>query len=111
MLAWFESDADDLACSFRLVAAEDPGVHVLPTHGRVRKAGAELLGKLADAVARYADRDVATNESRSYHELARALFGDGDAAMAARSESQFAYANFVRAVLEAVRTLPASPAR
>lgn len=116
LVAWFESAADDLVRSCRLVAAESAGLQVLPTHGKAREAGAPLLETLADDVARHADSvrahaHTAANEPQSYRELARALFGDGDAATAARSEGEISHANFVRSVLDPVRALPASPAR
>ncbi|HEX6243634.1 MAG TPA: MBL fold metallo-hydrolase [Polyangiales bacterium] len=111
LTAWFEAAADDGARSCRTLAALGPTLQVLPTHGRVRENGAEALLGLAEAldqgaasVRRHAERHA----TRDPFAIARALFGEADAPFSHLSEYEFCHANFVRSVLEPVRSLPAA---
>jgi glyoxylase-like metal-dependent hydrolase (beta-lactamase superfamily II) len=111
LMAWFESAAADGARSCRNLAALGPTLQVLPTHGRVRENGAEVLLGLArvlDAGTARVIQHSAQHESRDPFAIARALFGEDDAVVSQLSEHEFCHANFVRSVLDPVRSLPAT---
>jgi len=112
-VAWYESAADDAIRSCRAVAEVGPDLHMLPTHGRLRGAqSSDALLTLAAALEERAQAVLAAAEqlrTRDYAQLARAVFGGGDAAQARASRNEFAYGNFVRSVLDPVRSLPTTP--
>jgi len=111
LIAFFESAAADTARSCRAVAIAGPNLSMLPTHGRVRDNGSATLNALADLMDRKSAEVIAVSErlgTRDYRLIARELFGDGDAERVRRSGMQYSYANFVRSVLDPVRTLPAT---
>ena len=47
-------------------------------------------------------------DTHDYAPIALEVFGDEDALMARESENEFAFENFVRSVLDPVRSLPAT---
>ena len=108
---WYESAADDLVASCRRLAAHGDALRMLPTHGRVRDAGARRLSGLADFIAERADRvRAAVDElgTRDLWTIAEHCFGPDDG-HALLSRGEFSRACFVRSVVDPVRTLPASP--
>jgi glyoxylase-like metal-dependent hydrolase (beta-lactamase superfamily II) len=111
LVAWFESASDDTSRSCRAVANAGPDVYLLPTHGKARANGRETLSALADLMDQKAGEVAAAAErlgTRNYQRIALAVFGDGDAFLAEHSGNEYSYANFVRSVLDPVRSLPAS---
>jgi len=109
--AWYESAADDLVASCRLLAARGEALRMLPTHGRTRRDGARRLLALSDFIARRAEQvEAAAVElgTRDLWTLAEHCFGPDDG-HARFSAGEFSRACFVRSVLEPVRRLPASP--
>lgn len=106
---WYESAADDMRDSARLLAGLAESVTLCPSHGPVREEGRDRLMKLADWVDKEIEAIVALSKSlgtRDYGELVQAHFG-GEDHMAAFSNGEFSHRCFVRAVLDPVRTLPA----
>jgi glyoxylase-like metal-dependent hydrolase (beta-lactamase superfamily II) len=110
LLAWFESAAEDTARSCRAVTNCSSTLHVLPTHGRTRADGRETLLELAALMdAKSAEVAAAAERlgTRDYGRIALDVFGDGDAPLVELSEKEYAFENFVRSVLDPVRSLPA----
>lgn len=107
---WFESAADDMAASLRLVAARDPALVVLPTHGRIKPDGARVLSDMADWLDREADRVRAEAErlgTRDPRTLAAALYADlGPDIADFGSGGEISRAGFVRSILAPNRGLP-----
>lgn len=113
LAAFFESAADDLVRSCRLLAARGPGLRMLPTHGRVRWDGAVAVAEVADLVERHAEAVLAASHrlgTREPSAVARQVFG-AEGEMAGASGGEFSFAAFVRSVLDPVRALPATPVR
>lgn len=111
LVAFFESAASDTARSCRAVANAGPNLRMLPTHGRTRDNGSATLHALADLMdQKSAEVNAVSGRlgTRDYRLIASELFGDGDAERVRRSGMQYSYANFVRSVLDPVRTLPAT---
>jgi hypothetical protein len=84
---------------------------MLPTHGKTRDNGSDTLNALAALMDRKLAEVIAVSKrmgTRDYQLIASELFGDGDAERLRRSGKQYAYANFVRSVLDPVKTLPAT---
>lgn len=107
--AWYEAAADDTVQSCRTLLAQARQLTLLPTHGSARADGARALATLAERVERASEQVLAAVErlkTRDYQLLARALYPD-DSAHARFSEHEFTHANFVRSVLDPVRSLPA----
>lgn len=112
LMAWIESAAEDTARSCRAVADAGPNVRLLPTHGKTRGNGSETLHALAALMDQKSAAVLTSSErlgTRDYRAIARDVFGDGDASSAQTTGGEFTYANFVRSVLDPVRTLPARP--
>jgi glyoxylase-like metal-dependent hydrolase (beta-lactamase superfamily II) len=109
--AWFESAADDTARSCRAVASSGPNVYMLPTHGKTRANGGETLLALAALMDRKSAEVAAAAErlgTRDYALLAREVFGEVDAIKPRYTENEYSFENFVRSVLDPVRSLPAT---
>lgn len=109
---WFESAADDMTASLRLLARRDPELVVLPTHGRVKPDGARVLSDMADWIDREAERvhrtaaQLRTTDART---IAAAVYGELGPDIADRgSGGEISRAGFVRSILAPVRSLPAS---
>ena len=110
LTAWYESAADDMVRSLRLLAAR-PGLRALPTHGAALEDGGAAFVAVADLVEREADRVRAAAARLGTVEpavLARELYGP-EGPFAERSGGEFSTAAFVRSVLAPVRSLPAAP--
>lgn len=108
LMAFHESAAEDTSRSCRAVANAGPNLRMLPTHGKVRDNGREMLNKLAllmDDKASEVLRVSAELNTRDYLVLADRIFGSSDSRSA--TDGEFSYANFVRSVLDPVRSLPA----
>lgn len=106
--AWYESAADDMIASWRLLARHGDALRLLPTHGRVRDDGARVLADGADALEREAARVTDTAArlgSTDPRALAAELYGDD--AMDRFSGGEISNAAWVRSVLAPIRTLPA----
>lgn len=111
LIAWYESAADDTARSCRLVASAGPNLRMLPTHGKTRDNGSEILRALADLMDDRSERVRRACEqlgTRDYAVIAKHVFGVGDRSSIGVTEREFTYANFVRSVLDPVRSLPAT---
>ena len=109
LTAWYESAADDMVRSLRLLAAR-PGLRALPTHGNALEDGGAAFRAVADLVEREGERVRAAAErlgTVAPAEVARSLYGP-ETAFAERSGGEFSFAAFVRSVLAPVRDLPAS---
>lgn len=109
LMAWYESAAEDTARSCRAVANAGPNVRMLPTHGKTRDNGSDALNTLAALMDQKSAEVVATSErlgTRDYHAIASDVFGNNDAMSTQATEAEFTYANFVRSVLDPVKTLP-----
>ena len=107
--AFFEAAADDWIDSCRRLAKINPGLVVLPTHGKVRKDGAAALKSVGDWVELQSQRIRQTNADQSFDtfkDLAQFLYGPDDP-NAVLSGGEFSATCFVRSVLEPVRSLPA----
>lgn len=110
LMAWYESAADDTARSCRAVANAGPNLVLLPTHGKTRDNGSDTLNALAALMDQKSAEVLAASErlgTRNYQLIASDVFGDGDAGSIQVTEHEFTYANFVRSVLDPVRSLPA----
>lgn len=108
LMAFHESAAEDTAISCRAVANAGPNLRMLPTHGKVRDNGSEVLNALAnlmDAKSAEVHRVSEALGTRDFRVIAERIFGSSDAR--ATTEGEFSYANFVRSVLDPVRSLPA----
>lgn len=108
LMAFHESAAEDTVNSCRAVADAGPNLRMLPTHGKVRDNGSEMLNRLATLMEDKSSevlRVSAELDTRDYRVLADRIFGSSDAR--ANTEGEFSYANFVRSVLDPVRSLPA----
>lgn len=108
LMAFHESAAEDTVNSCRTVANAGPNLRMLPTHGKVRDNGRETLHKLAALIEDKSNevlRVSAELGTRDYRVLADRIFGSSDARD--NTEGEFSYANFVRSVLDPVRSLPA----
>jgi glyoxylase-like metal-dependent hydrolase (beta-lactamase superfamily II) len=111
LLAWYESAAEDTARSCRAVAAAGPNLHMLPSHGSIRPDGANTLLGLAalmDEKAAEIERAAARLGTRDCKRIALEVFGDADAPAVHHSGGELGFANFVRGVLDPVRSLPAT---
>lgn len=110
---WWESAAADQIRSCRELAGHGEALTILPTHGKVREDGAGRLLALASYTEERAARvEACARElgTRDYWRIADACLGT-DPGMAAFSRGEFSRACFVRAVLDPVRSLPATPVR
>lgn len=111
LMAWYESAADDTARSCRMVANAGPNLRMLPTHGKTRDNGSETLNALAALMDQKSAEVIAASErlgTRDFTAIAQAVFGDSDRQSRGNTEKEFTYENFVRSVLDPVRTLPAT---
>jgi glyoxylase-like metal-dependent hydrolase (beta-lactamase superfamily II) len=110
-MAWFESAAEDTARSCRTVAASGSNLQLLPTHGRTRANGRETLLELAAFMEQNIAQVLKAAErlaTRDYKRIALEVFGEWDAPMVELSQNEYGFENFVRSVLDPVRSLPAT---
>ncbi len=108
--AFFEAATDDAVRSYRAVARAGEGLVMLPTHGRVRPNGAEVLEGAADHLLAQSEAIWARAEAlgtRDPFTVAKSLYGDDP--LFAMSGGEMGTSVFVRSVLDPVRALPARP--
>ena len=108
--AFFESAADDLVASQRMMADFADSLYMLPTHGKVRPNGREILLQAAENIAREAQKVQQTAEDLGETDLLqirKAHFPgiDPQGQLTGGEVSELA---FIRSVMEPVRSLPAS---
>lgn len=107
-LGFFESSAQDLVDSLRLVADIGAPLYILPAHGRARAEGAAVLLKAAEWIENEATmiRKAATDlGSLDPVKVARHLYGPPEPAELATG-GDFSTAALVRSVLAPPRTHP-----
>lgn len=108
--ALFEAAIDDTIRSYRAVAGLAPDVVMLPTHGKVRLHGSQVLRDAADELELMVQAIYEKAEelgTRDPARLAEALYGEDP--VRRMTGGEMGKAVFVRAVLEPVRALPATP--
>lgn len=108
--AWYESAAEDMARSQRLIADLDAALILLPTHGKVRPDGPAALRESADLIDREADRVREAGVelgTQALDPVTLAVYGPDDP-IGRASDGEISRKAFVRSVLEPVRSLPAT---
>jgi glyoxylase-like metal-dependent hydrolase (beta-lactamase superfamily II) len=111
-VAWFESSAPCLLRSCRALAQLGEQVTMIPTHGRVRDDGRQLLLDLVAKVEPRCEQVSAVARQRGdavdYFAIAEHVFGP-DPDQGSRTAGEWSQACFVRSVIDPVLSLPASP--
>jgi glyoxylase-like metal-dependent hydrolase (beta-lactamase superfamily II) len=111
-VAWFESSAPCLLRSCRALAQLAARVTMIPTHGRVRDDGRQLLFELVAKVEPRCEQVLgAAREpggAADYFAIAEHVFGP-DPDQGRSTAGEWSSACFVRSVLDPVLALPATP--
>ncbi len=107
--AFYESAADDLIASQRKIAELAPSVHMLPTHGKTRANGSEILTTSADQIEQFSEAIMKTADTIGGSDLQRIRQAHfpGEDLMGTQTHGDVSELAFVRSVLEPVRQLPA----
>lgn len=108
--AFFESATDDLIRSRRLIANLADKIYMLPTHGKARRDGRDVLVRSAQELEKAAAQIITTSKqfpNEDLLDLRKRIFPGGDF-VGQKTNGEVSELAFVRSVIDPVRTLPAT---